>query len=106
MATAITDDSSRLTGSPEPGPTDVAAWGASLATMPEEIKTMIAKALAKRTEKPTLEHYYPRDVQLHQVDKLWALARVNREWSIVCESLRSQVSISCANLTRIESSLT
>lgn len=93
MATAITDDATRLTASPEPMPTDVAAPKASLATIPEEIKTMIAKALAERTDKPTLEHYYPQDVQLYQVDKLWALAQVNREWSLVCESLRSQVSI-------------
>lgn len=93
MATAITDDSSRLTASPEPMLTDVAAWSASLNTMPEEIKIMIAKAVAERTEKPTLEHYHPQDVHLYQLDKLWALARVNRNWSFVCESLRSQVSI-------------
>ena len=106
MATAITDDPSRLTASSEPMPTGVAAWRASLTMMPEEIKTMIARAVAEQTEKPTLEHHYPRDVQLYQVDKLDRLARVNREWSLVCESLRSQVSISCANLTRIERSLT
>ena len=95
MATAFPEDASRLmASSSEPMSIDAAAPKASLATMPEEIKTMIAKALAERTEKPTLEHYYPRDVQLYQVDKLKHLAQVNREWALVCESLRSQVSLS------------
>ena len=94
MASVISDEATRLTASPDSVPTDVLAWSASLATMPEEIKTMIAKALAERTEKPTLEHYYPRDVQLYQVGKLKHLAQVNREWALVCESLRSQVSLS------------
>ncbi|KAG0654140.1 hypothetical protein C6P46_001950 [Rhodotorula mucilaginosa] len=98
MASVISDEATRLTASPDSVPTDVSAWSASLATMPEEMKTMIAKALAERTEKPTLEHYYPRDVQLYQVDKLKHLAQVNREWALVCESLRSQeVAANCGS---------
>ena len=93
MATAFPEDASRLmASSSEPMSIDAAAPKASLATIPEEMKTTIAKALSKRTDKPTLEHYDPQDIQLYQVNKLKHLAQVNREWALVCASLRSQVS--------------
>ncbi|GAA5990247.1 hypothetical protein JCM10908_005892 [Rhodotorula pacifica] len=82
-----------------------AAWVASLGSLPEEIKILIAKMLSKRTEKPSVEYYYAEDVQSYQSSELKHLGRVNREWRQICKSLLSQhLTLKTSTVTEVAAS--